>query len=161
MAFVVAALGVLAVSQLSSYLVTARLSLHESYPVTSFLHVTYIQNTGGIFGAFQDSSTLFALVGGTLVLGLSWYVLRSQTLELYQCVCFGLIAGAAASNVCDRFVYGAVVDFIDVRGIPFWSYIFNVADTAIHFGVWPMVLMSLLRRDHPDRTHPDSTHDRT
>jgi signal peptidase II len=148
LAFVLAALGVLGVSQLSSYLVTERFPLHESYPLTPFLHVTYIRNTGGIFGSFQDNSAIFASVGGALVLGLSWFVLRSRTLEGYQFVCFGFIAGAAASNVCDRLIYGAVVDFIDVRGIPYWNYIFNVADTAIHLGVWPMVIGSLTKRDH-------------
>jgi signal peptidase II len=149
-AFLLAAIGVLAVSQLSSYLVTANFPLHESYPVTRFLHITHIRNTGGIFGSFQGSSVLFAVVGGALAAGLAWYVLRTETLETYQHVCFGFIAGAAASNVCDRLVYGAVVDFIDVRGIPYWHYIFNVADTAIHLGVWPLVIGSLIRKAPED-----------
>ena len=145
-AFIAAALVVFGVSQLSSYLVSTRLPLHESVPVTSFLHFTHIQNTGGIFGSFQNNSAAFAIVGGAFVAGLAWYVLRNRTLAGYQFVCFGLIAGAAASNVCDRLIYGAVVDFIDVRGIPHWSYIFNVADTAIHLGVWPMAIGALLKR---------------
>ena len=48
--------------------------------------------------------------------------------------------GAAAANICDRLVYGAVIDFIDIQGIPYWHYIFNIADTAIHLGVWPLVI---------------------
>jgi len=144
--FAIAALGVLALSQLSSYLVTAWLPVNDSYTVTSFLSFTHIRNSGGIFGSFQGTSTLFALTGGAFVAGLAWYVLTSKTLEPYQYVCFGFIAGAAASNVCDRLVYGAVVDFIDVRGIPYWGYIFNVADTAIHLGVWPMVIGALAPR---------------
>src|SRR5262245_58303066 len=150
--FAIAALGVLAISQLSSYLVTAWLPVNESYTVTAFLSFTHIRNSGGIFGSFQGTSTLFALTGGAFVAGLSWFVLRSHTLEGYQFVCFGFIAGAAASNVCDRLIYGAVVDFIDVRGIPYWNYIFNVADTAIHVGVWPMVIGSLLIRDQRPET---------
>ena len=139
-------MAVLGVSQLSSYLVSTRLPLHESVAVAPFLHFTHIQNTGGIFGSFQDNSAAFALVGGAFVAALTWYVLKNRTFAGYQFVCFGLIAGAAASNVCDRLVYGAVVDFIDVRGIPHWSYIFNVADTAIHLGVWPMAIGALLRK---------------
>ena len=137
---------VFGVSQLASYLVTERLPLHESVAVAPFLHFTHIRNTGGIFGSFQNNSAAFALVGGAFVAGLAWYVLRTRALATYQYVCFGLIAGAAASNVCDRLVYGAVVDFIDVRGIPHWGYIFNVADTAIHLGVWPMAIGAFLKR---------------
>ena len=144
--FVIAALGVLAVSQLSSYLVTAWLPVNESYTVSPFLSFTHIRNSGGIFGSFQGTSTLFALTGGAFVIGLAWYVMTTTALAPYQYVCFGFIAGAAASNVCDRLVYGAVVDFIDIRGIPYWSYIFNVADTAIHIGVWPMVIAALAPR---------------
>jgi signal peptidase II len=148
-AFLLAALGVFGVSQLASYLVSARLALHESYAIASFLHFTHIRNTGGIFGTLQNNSALFALVGGAFVAGVSTYVLKSRGLAGYQYVCFGFIVGAAASNVCDRLIYGAVVDFIDVQGIPHWNYIFNVADSAIHVGVWPMVIGSLLRRPSP------------
>jgi signal peptidase II len=146
LAFVVAALAVFGLSQLSSALVTARLPLHDSYVVAPFLHFTHIRNTGGIFGTLPNNSALFAIVGGAFVAGLAVYVLRSRSLAGYQYLCFGLIAGAAASNVCDRLVYGAVVDFIDVQGIPRWNYIFNLADTAIHLGVWPMVIGAFVKK---------------
>jgi signal peptidase II len=146
-AFIVAALAVFGTSQLSSYLVTAHLPLYESVAITPFLHFTHIHNTGGIFGTLQNNSAMFALLGAAFVAGLSLFVLRSRTLDGYQYVCFGLITGAAASNVCDRLVYGAVVDFIDVQGIPYWRYIFNVADTAIHLGVWPMAIGMMLRKE--------------
>ena len=46
----------------------------------------------------------------------------------------GIIAGAALSNVYDRFIHGGVVDYF------FWHYgfefaVFNFADVMINFGV--------------------------
>jgi signal peptidase II len=45
---------------------------------------------------------------------------------------FWLVAGAAASNVFDRWVYGAVIDFIDLQFIHY--PVFNVADAIIVSG---------------------------
>lgn len=148
-----AALVVFVVSQVVAWLVNARLPIGESHSLAPFLWLTHIRNEGGIFGSFQGSSGLFAVIGVLLAAGMSLYVLRSGSLLPYQVICFGIIVGAAASNVCDRLVYGAVVDYIDVRGIPHWHYIFNIADASIHAGVWPMVIGSLLQGSH-DRDRP-------
>jgi signal peptidase II len=142
-AFVVTAVAVLGIAQLGSYLVYTGLPLHETYVVSSFLHLTHIRNTGGVFGLFQGNSVAFGVIGGLIILSLCVYVVRNQ-LAGYQYFCFGSIVGAAAANICDRMVYGSVIDFIDLQGIPYWHYIFNVADTAIHVGVWPLVIGAFL-----------------
>ena len=51
-----------------------------------------------------------------------------------------LILGGAVGNLIDRATMGYVVDFVDVyfRGLHFWA--FNVADSAITFGVALMLL---------------------
>ncbi len=139
MLFAVTAAAVLGVAQLGSYLVYTRLPLHETYAVNSILHLTHIRNSGGVFGLFPGNSAAFAVIGSLIIVSLCLYVVRNR-LATYQYLCFGSIVGAAAANICDRLVYGAVIDFIDIQGIPYWHYIFNIADTAIHFGVWPLVI---------------------
>jgi signal peptidase II len=104
---------------------------------------------------FQGHPAIFGLVSLAIVAGAITYVLRTTGWARYQCVCFGLIVGAALSNVADRLVYGAVIDFLDVQGIPYWDYVFNPADVAIHLGAWPLVLGTLFTRD-PGSGTPDS-----
>ncbi len=144
--FGVTAFGILCVAQLGSYLVQTRLPLHETHVVNPVLHLTHIRNSGGVFGLFPGNSVVFAVVGSLIILALCLYVVRNR-LAAYQYFCFGSIVGAAAANICDRLVYGAVVDFIDVQGIPGWHYIFNIADTAIHLGVWPLVIGAFIAPD--------------
>ena len=48
-------------------------------------------------------------------------------------IVLGLLAGGAAGNFMDRLKTGFVIDFVDFRGI--WSYVFNLADAAIVFGM--------------------------
>jgi signal peptidase II len=145
-AFGLSAAVVLGVAQLGSYLVETRLPLHDTYVVNDVLHLTHIRNSGGVFGLFPGNSLAFAAVGTLIIVSLSVYVARNR-MPLYQYICFGSIVGAAAANICDRLVYGAVIDFIDIQGIPGWHYIFNIADTAIHLGVWPLVIGALVRSD--------------
>ena len=51
-----------------------------------------------------------------------------------QFALFGLIVGGAMGNIYDRFVYGAVVDFIDVFYSNYHFPTFNLADAAISIG---------------------------
>ena len=145
MAFGLAAGAMLAVAQLGSYLVASRLPLGDTYVVNSVLHLTHIRNTGGVFGMFPGHGAAFALLSGVAVAVLVLYILRGTPLVRYQYVCLGFIVAAALGNTCDRIVYGSVVDFIDIQGIPHWHYIFNIADCAIHLGGWPLVLGGLVR----------------
>jgi signal peptidase II len=82
---------------------------------------------------------LVAIAGAAIVIAGCLFLLRTAT-RTYQFVCLGLIVGAAASNICDRLLYGAVIDFIDVQGVPHWNYVFNIADVMIHLGAWPLAL---------------------
>lgn len=60
-------------------------------------------------------------------------------------VAFGLVFGAGAGNIIDRFIHGGVVDYV------FWHYgfefaIFNFADVMIDVGVGLVLLGLLLER---------------
>ncbi len=152
--FVLTALGVLVVSQTVGYLVHTNLPLHQSYPLNDLLHLTHVRNTGGVFGMFPGNSLVFAVTSTLTVVLLCIMATRRDVADTFHRVCFGLIVGAAASNILDRLLYGAVIDYIDVQGIPYWSYVFNLADCAIHAGAWPLAIASLFaaRSNGPSTT---------
>lgn len=142
------AIVILAISQLSSYLVNTRIPIGETYEVNSLVFLTHTRNLGGIFGSFQGAGWLFALISFALLFGLIVYLWRSKSAKFYEYVCLGCITGAGLSNILDRFVYGGVIDFINIQQIPNWHYIFNTADVMIHVGLWPMIILSLLAGKH-------------
>lgn len=133
----------LALAQLGSYLVNTRIPLGSSVEISSVLHFTHIRNMGGVFGLAQGQGWIFAVFSVLLIAALVVYLLRGRQVRVYEFLCFGFIAGGGLSNVLDRLVYGSVIDFIDIRGIPFWHYIFNTADTFVHIGLWPMLFIGL------------------
>jgi len=130
-------------SQLVNRLIYLNLEEHQSWLVTPWLHFTHIRNHGGVFGIFQGQSTLFSLLSAVLLISLVAYLFTSKHVQQFEFTCFGFILGGGMSNILDRFIYGSVIDYFDIRGIPHWHYIFNLADVMIHIGLWTMVLISL------------------
>ena len=148
--FISIALVSLIVAQIGSYLVETHLDQNHVVEILPFLNLTHVRNLGGIFGLFQGKGWVFAWGSFFFLSGLGFYVFRDPRLKRFEYICFGLIAGGGASNITDRFIYGSVIDFIDVRGIPYWDYIFNTADVMIHVGIWPLVVASLFA-GHEDK----------
>lgn len=131
--FLLGALFVLIADQISKYLVLTRMELYETIPVIpGFFHLTYILNSGASFGMLQQKTLLFILLTSLVILFMIWAVFFWQGLDRPVRILLGLIAGGALGNLADRIRFGAVVDFVDFRGI--WPYIFNVADVAVVCG---------------------------
>lgn len=144
-AFGAIALTVLLVSQIGSYIVNASIPLGETVQWTPFVYFTHIRNLGGVFGMLQGHGWIFGLFSVALITGLVLYLYWGKSVQRYEYFCFGFIAGGGLSNILDRLIYGSVVDFINIQGIPYWQYIFNTADVMVHVGLWPMLYFSLLK----------------
>ena len=133
----------LLVAQLIGYWVNASIPEGSSVQINSLLSFTHVRNHGGVFGMAQGQGWLFGLFSVLLLAGVCAYLWFGAVLARAEYLCFGLIVGGGASNILDRWVYGSVIDFIDVQGIPYWHYVFNTADVMIHLGIWPMLALTL------------------
>ena len=141
--FAAIAVACLIAAQLIGYLVNTRIPENSTVIINSLVHFTHIRNHGGVFGMLQGSGWLFALISALLLIGVTLFLALGKDLHRYEYVCFGFIVGGGASNVLDRFVYGSVIDFIDIQHIPYWNYVFNTADVMVHIGIWPMLLLGI------------------
>jgi signal peptidase II len=115
-----------------------------------FLDLVLVWNQGVSFGLFQQDGDLgrWLLVGFKLAaVALLWVWLARADRRL-TAVALGLIIGGAVGNVIDRFVYGAVADFvffhIETATWQFRWYVFNLADAAIVAGVIGLLYESLV-----------------
>ncbi|GAC1400918.1 MAG: signal peptidase II [Vulcanimicrobiaceae bacterium] len=141
--FWLAAAAAFALDQATKTLVATTFGPGESrVAIPHLLYWTFVQNHRGAFGLF--GSQAWVLVGMSLaVLALFWFAFRDAAAQsLLVRLAFGSIVGGAIGNIVDRFHYGFVVDFIDLR----WWPVFNIADSCITVGVAVLVIGSL-RRD--------------
>jgi signal peptidase II len=139
---------VIALDQVTKYLVRASLALGESFPEEGPLRITYVTNTGAAFGILQGQ-TLFLMV--TTFFGLAaillYYLYPPMEHGILR-LALGLQLGGAVGNLADRMRLGKVTDFIDVGPWP----AFNVADSSIVVGVAIIIGFFLLAERRYRRT---------
>ena len=153
-AAIAAALVILALDQLSKYLVVIVMNLRETGEAHVFPGLTFRMawNTGVNFGLFADSGDMarYVLAAGASLVSIGLLVGAMFCQRTLSALGLGIAAGGAIGNAIDRFNWGAVADFINLSccGIhnP-WS--FNVADIAIFVG-FGLLLLPMFRRPAPE-----------
>ena len=143
--------------QVTKQLVLANLHRGEMIPVTGFFDLVLVYNTGAAFSFLAEHSgwqrwffTVLALAISAWLLSLMHHHRHEQLLP----AAFALIIGGALGNVYDRIVHGAVVDFLHFHYAG-WSWpAFNLADSAITVGVVMMLWGQLFGPSTGDQPRP-------
>jgi signal peptidase II len=126
---------------------------HGRVPLLPFIDLVLAWNTGISYGLFQQAGplgqwALFVLKTVAVLLLCLWLVRTGSRLAG---LALGLIIGGAIGNAIDRFVHGAVMDFVLFHiGTATWTfqwYVFNLADAAIVAGVAGLLYESAVGRD--------------
>lgn len=142
--------------QVSKWWILEVFRLPEKFTVPvidGFFHLTMVWNRGvstGLLSAETDTGR-WLLIAMTAAISIAVAVWLWREDNRWQALALGGILGGAVGNIVDRVRFGAVADFIDLKGIPLWSYVFNVADAAITIGVAVLVLMSLVKPKQDDK----------
>jgi signal peptidase II len=156
--FALVALAITVSDQLLKVWIVANYTPYTPSPVVGdWLRVDFIHNAGGLFGVFQNSAPVFALVSLGVVAFIVGFEYRSGWTNWLLTLALALLLGGAIGNFIDRIRLGYVVDFADL-GIGTWRwYIFNVADSAITVSIGVLLLLSVFaprmlgtRPDPPD-----------
>lgn len=147
---------VLAADQASKWWILDVFRLPEkgSVPlIDGLLNLTMVWNRGVSTGLLTAESNvgrwLLTALTAAIAAGVVVWMWRERS--RWMILALGGILGGAIGNIIDRIRFGAVADFIDVRGIPYWNYVFNVADAAITIGVAVILLLSLRKQDKDDK----------
>ncbi|MEZ5315033.1 MAG: signal peptidase II [Chlamydiales bacterium] len=109
------------------------------------LSITLVFNKGAAWGFFSRFQLSLILVRLVVILGIFFYLFFINK-KRYIIFPLLLIIAGALGNVVDFFLYGCVIDFIQLN---FWGYhfpVFNLADTWITMGVIWFFLVNLMHR---------------
>lgn len=137
-------LGLLGIDQLTKYLVLANFT-HEgdTLPIIKdFFHITYVRNSGAVFGMSQGAAEnyfwvfIIVILLAACIFGVMFSKIdfKDKKMFWYTLALTLLIAGALGNGL-DRILQPDhnVIDMIDFRGI--WQYVFNVADMYLNVGI--------------------------
>lgn len=110
--------------------------------VGDLVRITVSHNQGALFGLFQGSAPLFALVSLAVLGIIVWYHARAGQ-QLLVSLALGFLIGGAIGNLIDRLRLGYVVDFVDA-GLGGWRwYTFNVADASISLAILLLIFLAI------------------
>lgn len=128
------AAGVVALDQISKYLVVENIELFQKVPVLDgIFHLTYVQNTGAAFSSFQGMQWLFALIFLVFTGAIIWEFSKKRLpFTAFDRWCIVAVFAGGLGNMIDRLRFGYVVDMIATEFIDF--PVFNVADCFITCG---------------------------
>jgi signal peptidase II len=135
---------IVAIDQLTKWIATSAMTLHERVPVLPFFDWTLTYNRGVAFSLFNDGQgwqryglSAFAVI---VAAGFTWWMAHLPRHERANAAALALVVGGAIGNVIDRLRLGHVVDFVLLYWRD-WSWpAFNVADSAIVVGAVLLVV---------------------
>jgi len=126
--------------------------------IPGWLHFTYTENRGAVFGIGQGQRPLFLVVSVLAICFLTYLFASSPRQHRSYQFILGMLLAGVIGNMFDRYHYGYVRDMIHAlpRWPNFFPWIFNVADSLLCVGVFFMIVHSLFfGPKDPDQSDPD------
>ncbi len=143
--YYILAVIVIAIDQLTKWLVVENMELRESIPIIEgVFHLTSHRNSGAAFGILQGQMWLFFIATFIVTAVIIYYVQTQVKGNRWFGTSLGLVLGGAIGNFIDRLFHGEVVDFLDVYIFTYNYPIFNVADMALVTGVIMLIIYVIL-----------------
>jgi signal peptidase II len=110
------------------------------------LKLTIDTNTGAAFSMGNNQGYLVGALATVIFIVICvWFFKRMQIGFDSNLERFGvaILLGGALGNLCDRYMYGRVTDFLDFMFMDF--PIFNLADVLIDIGVGLIIISNMVR----------------
>ncbi len=133
---IVAAL-VIALDQISKYVILQIFLWGDLVKVTGFFDLVRAHNTGAAFSLFADQPGWqqgFFITVASIASAVIIYLLRQEKGSNLSKLALSLILGGALGNLIDRISHGYVVDFLSFHINSYYWPAFNIADSAITLG---------------------------
>lgn len=152
------ALVVVVLDQTTKHIIRFFFSLGEIRPViTSFFDLTYVRNTGAVWGTLQHQNEWLVLISLAVLVLMAFFFRHFINDGGGYSAAIGCIIGGIVGNLIDRIRLGWVTDFLDFHLSGRHWPVFNVADSAICIGVACYLFASfwLALKSRPGKNKPD------
>ena len=143
----------LVIDIISKQIVLNSMFEHQSISIIkNFFSITFTKNTGVAFSFLEGQIPLVVIITSIIIILILKYI-KTNKLDKYETICYGLIIGGAIGNLIDRVIYGYVIDFFDFNLLSYSFPIFNIADIAIVVGVFILFILSIIESRNQNETN--------
>jgi signal peptidase II len=157
--YYIIALFVIALDQLTKFLIVKKMELGESIEVIeNFLYITSHRNRGAAWGILQGQMWFFYIITVVVIIGIIYYIQKAAKGKMLLGISLGFMLGGAIGNFIDRVIHKEVVDFVNTYIFGYDFPVFNVADSALVVGVAMLMIQMLLeeRELKKEKTHGEN-----
>jgi signal peptidase II len=149
--YIITLLSIIVIDQVTKFFAFKHLiNAFKEIKITPFLNFTLEFNRGICWSFFNVNNkaifiTITAIICLVIIIfSLQTYLQYKQNIPILAEI---FVIGGGLSNVIDRFVYKAVVDFIELH-IGQWNWpIFNIADMCIVVGIMCIIIKNVVKKD--------------
>ena len=127
--------------------------------IPNFFEFVYVENDGAAYGMFGGHTWLLIVLTVAFIIGFALYFAFSKDKNnMWFTVAVSLIISGAIGNLIDRIIFNYVRDFISIE---LFSFVFNVADMFITFGVICYIVYTILQfvKEAKDKKEKDKTNE--
>lgn len=117
--------------------ITKLLTENINMNIFNFFSLTYVKNTGAVFGILPGFRILFIILS---IIGIIFLLIFASN-DKKNWLPYSLITAGIFGNFIDRIFLGYVRDFINLTIWP----VFNIADSSICIGVF-IIVYSLIKK---------------
>lgn len=157
--YYIIALFIIALDQLTKYLIVKNMELGESIKVIEdFLYITSHRNRGAAWGILEGQMWFFYVITVIVIIGIIYYIQKAAKGKMLFGVSLGFMLGGAIGNFIDRVFRNEVVDFVNTYIFGYDFPVFNIADSALVIGVAMLMIQMLLeeRALKKEKTHGEN-----
>lgn len=144
----VLALVLIILDQITKIWVAKTLTFGVPVYVTGFFNLLLVYNEGAAFSFLASQAgwqRYFFVVISIAAVVLIVYWLRKHRNDKTFCLALSLLLSGAIGNLIDRFIYGHVIDFLDVHAFGYHWPTFNVADCGVTLGALLFIYVEFKR----------------
>jgi len=130
--------------QWTKAIATDTLKIHDAVYVNGYLNWTLMHNKGMAFSFLANQSGWqrwgISVVASVIALWLIVWLYKNDFKSKLLNLGLTFVIGGAIGNIYDRLNLGYVIDFIEAHYDEHYWPAFNIADTAISFGAFLLIL---------------------
>lgn len=144
MIYYLIALAIIAIDQISKWLIVAKMEIGESFSIIeNVLYITSHRNRGAAWGILEGQMWFFYIVTIVVTVVLIYFLRTWAKGKMLLSLGISFMLAGAIGNFIDRLFRGEVVDFIDVYIFTYNYPIFNIADSSLVIGVIIMAIQMI------------------
>ena len=138
------ALLLLTIDQALKVIISVFLKLNTPVVIINrFFNLTYVRNYGAAWSILSGNRILLIIISLISLIFIYKFMIKDKNKFSFENICYSILLGGILGNLCDRIIYGYVIDYLDFTIFGYQYPIFNFADICIVISIFLIICLTL------------------